>query len=76
MAGFMRIIDPVDLAGIDLNLLVSLRGLLTQRHVTRSAEKLGLTQPAMSASLARSRTLFRVPNIRKPPSLRVVFGFG
>src|SRR5271169_3367746 len=43
----------------NLNLLVSLRVLLTQRHVTRSAEKLGLTQPAMSASLARSRTLFR-----------------
>jgi len=52
-------VDPVDLRGFDLNLLVSLRVLLTQRHVTRSAEKLGLTQPAMSASLARSRTLFR-----------------
>jgi DNA-binding transcriptional LysR family regulator len=49
----------MDLRGIDLNLLVSLRVLLTQRHVTRSAEKLGLTQPSMSASLARSRTLFR-----------------
>jgi DNA-binding transcriptional LysR family regulator len=54
-----RPLDPVDLGGIDLNLLVSLRVLLTQRHVTRSAEKLGLTQPAVSASLARSRTLFR-----------------
>jgi DNA-binding transcriptional LysR family regulator len=54
----MVIIDPVDLRGVDLNLLVSLRVLLTQRHVTRSAEKLGVTQPAMSASLARSRTLF------------------
>jgi DNA-binding transcriptional LysR family regulator len=55
----MVIIDPVDLRGVDLNLLVSLRVLLTQRHVTRSAEKLGLTQPALSASLARARTLFR-----------------
>jgi DNA-binding transcriptional LysR family regulator len=62
----MVIIDPVGLRGVDLNVLVSLRVLLTQRHVTRSAEKLGLTQPAMSltqpamsASLARSRTLFR-----------------
>jgi DNA-binding transcriptional LysR family regulator len=54
----MAIIDAVDLRGVDLNLLVSLRVLLTQRHVTRSAEKLGVTQPAMSASLARSRTLF------------------
>jgi DNA-binding transcriptional LysR family regulator len=55
----MVIIDPVDLRVVDLNLLVSLRVLLSQRHVTRSAEKLGVTQPAMSASLARSRTLFR-----------------
>ena len=55
----MRIMDPVDLRGVDLNLLVSLRVLLTLRHVTRSAERLGMTQPAMSASLARSRTLFR-----------------
>jgi DNA-binding transcriptional LysR family regulator len=54
----MRIIEPVDLRGVDLNLLVSLRVLLTQRHVTRSAERLGITQPAMSAALARSRTLF------------------
>jgi DNA-binding transcriptional LysR family regulator len=54
----MRIIYPVDLRGVDLNLLVSLQVLLTQRHVTRSAEKLGVTQPAMSAALARSRTLF------------------
>ena len=55
----MLIIDLVDLRGIDLNLLVSLRVLLTQRHVTRAAERLGVTQPAMSAALARSRTLFR-----------------
>jgi DNA-binding transcriptional LysR family regulator len=55
----MVIIDSVDLRDVDLNLLVSLRVLLTQRHVTRSAEKFGVTQPAMSASLARSRALFR-----------------
>jgi DNA-binding transcriptional LysR family regulator len=54
----MLIIYAVDLRGVDLNLLVSLRVLLTQRHVTRSAEKLGITQPAMSAALARSRSLF------------------
>ncbi len=52
-------IDAMDFHGVDLNLLVSLRALLVERHVTRSAEKLGITQPAMSASLARSRTLFR-----------------
>ena len=54
----MLTIGPMDYRGLDLNLLVSLEVLLTERHVTRSAEKLGITQPAMSASLARLRTLF------------------
>ena len=49
----------MDFRTVDLNLLASLRVLLVERHVTRSAEKLGISQPAMSASLARSRTLFR-----------------
>ena len=44
--------------GLDLNQLVSLQVLLHERHVTRSAEQLGITQPAMSASLKRLRTLF------------------
>ena len=48
----------MDYRGLDLNLLVSLQVLLTERHVTRSAEKLGITQPAMSAALARLRTVF------------------
>ena len=54
----MLIINAMDFRGVDLNLLVSLRALLVERHVTRSAEKLGITQPAMSASLARLRALF------------------
>jgi DNA-binding transcriptional LysR family regulator len=54
----MAIIEAMDLRGLDLNLLIPLRVLLTERHVTRAAEKLGITQPAMSASLARLRTLF------------------
>jgi DNA-binding transcriptional LysR family regulator len=49
----------MDFRGVDLNLLVALRVLLVERHVTRSAERLGITQPAMSASLARLRMLFR-----------------
>src|ERR1700722_10242357 len=48
-----------DFRTVDLNLLAPLRVLLFERHVTRSAEKLGISQPAMSASLARSRALFR-----------------
>jgi DNA-binding transcriptional LysR family regulator len=54
----MATIDAMDVRGLDLNLLIPLRALLTERHVTRAAEKLGITQPAMSASLARLRTLF------------------
>jgi DNA-binding transcriptional LysR family regulator len=48
----------MDVRGVDLNLLIPLRVLLTERHVTRAAEKLGITQPAMSASLARLRAVF------------------
>jgi DNA-binding transcriptional LysR family regulator len=48
----------MDVRGLDLNLLIPLRVLLTERHVTRAAEQLGITQPAMSASLARLRNLF------------------
>ena len=44
--------------GLDLNQLVSLQVSLDERHVTRSVEQLGITQPAMSASSARLRTLF------------------
>ena len=54
----MGTIDAMDVRGLDLNLLIPLRALLTERHVTRAAEKLGITQPAMSASLARLRALF------------------
>jgi DNA-binding transcriptional LysR family regulator len=46
------------LANLDLNLLVSLDALLDQRSVTRAAQQLGLSQPALSASLARLRRHF------------------
>lgn len=46
------------LARLDLNLLVSLDALLTERSVTRAAERLHLSQPALSASLARLRAHF------------------
>ncbi|WP_158437934.1 LysR family transcriptional regulator [Naasia lichenicola] len=49
---------PAGLARLDLNLLVSLDALLTERSVTRAAGKLGLSQPALSASLARLRLHF------------------
>lgn len=45
-------------ANLDLNLLVSLDALLAERSVTRAAERLGLTQPTLSAALARLRRHF------------------
>jgi DNA-binding transcriptional LysR family regulator len=59
----MPVIDGVDtgrvnLASLDLNLLVSLDALLQERSVTRAAARMGLSQPALSASLARLRRHF------------------
>ena len=48
----------MDLRAVDLNLLVSLDALLETRNVTRAAERLHLSQPALSAQLSRLRTLF------------------
>ncbi len=48
----------INLAAIDLNLLVAFEALLEQRSVTKAAEKLQIGQPAMSASLNRLRVLF------------------
>lgn len=50
--------DHLLLSRLDLNLLVSLDALLTERSVTRAAERLHLSQPALSASLARLRVHF------------------
>lgn len=47
-----------NLRGIDLNLLVVLDALLRERHVTRAAHKVGLSQPAMSSALGRLRHVF------------------
>jgi DNA-binding transcriptional LysR family regulator len=46
------------LTDLDLNLLHALHALLTERHVTRAGQRVGLTQPAMSAALARLRRHF------------------
>lgn len=49
------------LTAIDLNLLVVLRALLRERHVTRAARELGLSQSATSHALARLRELYSDP---------------
>jgi len=46
------------LRNLDLNLLPTLDALLRERNVTRAAEQVGLSQPAVSAALARLRRHF------------------
>lgn len=48
----------MNLRSVDLNLLVALDALLSERHVTRAADRVGLSQPAMSNALSRLRGLF------------------
>jgi DNA-binding transcriptional LysR family regulator len=48
----------MNLRQFDLNLLVALDALLTERNVTRAAERLFLSQSAMSGRLARLRHAF------------------
>jgi len=45
------------LTNVDLNLIPQLVALLQERGVSRAAQRLGLSQPAMSHSLARLRAL-------------------
>ena len=54
-----RSLQESKLANLDLNLLVSLDALLQERSVSRAAVRLGLSQPSLSASLARLRRHFR-----------------
>lgn len=49
------------LSAIDLNLLVILRALLSERHVTRASQRVGLSQSATSHALARLRELLDDP---------------
>ncbi|MGC5617381.1 LysR family transcriptional regulator [Georgenia sp. Z1491] len=44
------------MAPLDLNLLPTLQALLELRNVSRAAERVGLSQPAVSAALARLRS--------------------
>src|SRR6266480_1068212 len=54
MLGIVAIL-VTHLEGVDLNLLPPLAALLEERHVTRAAQRSGLSQPAMSRALARLR---------------------
>lgn len=56
----MKLLEQ-QLARVDLNLLVSLSVLLKEQNVSRAAEKLYLSQSAMSRTLQRLRDLFDDP---------------
>ena len=58
----------MELEEIDLNLLVVFKQLLAQRSVSRAAEALGLSQPAVSNSLARLRKLMGDELFLRTPS--------
>src|SRR5690349_15554560 len=51
----------MNLAAIDLNLLVALDALISEAHVGRAARKVGLSQPAASHALKRLRDLLGDP---------------
>jgi LysR family nod box-dependent transcriptional activator len=51
----------MNLGGLDLNLLVALDALLSERSVTRAAQRVGLSQPGMSNALGRLRRLLDDP---------------
>lgn len=48
----------MNLAAVDLNLLVAFEALMEERNVTRAGQRIGLAQPSMSSVLTRLRALF------------------
>jgi DNA-binding transcriptional LysR family regulator len=56
--GYIGRMREVDLRRVDLNLLVILQALLEEKSVTRAAQRLHMSQPAVSRALARLRALF------------------
>lgn len=57
----------IHLASVDLNLLVVFDALAAEGHATRAAERIGLTQPAISHALNRLRGLFGDPLFVRSP---------
>jgi len=55
----------VNLRSVDLNLLTILQVLLEEQHVTRAAERLHMSQSAVSRALQRLRLLFNDPLLVK-----------
>jgi DNA-binding transcriptional LysR family regulator len=64
----MAYIRGVNLRSVDLNLLVVLDALLTERSVTRAARRLFMSQPATSNALRRLRLLLEDPLLLRTPA--------
>jgi DNA-binding transcriptional LysR family regulator len=61
-------IHGMNIATIDLNLLKAFEALMIERAVTRAANRIGLSQPAMSHALSRLRHLFEDELFVRTPS--------
>jgi DNA-binding transcriptional LysR family regulator len=57
----IMIMPTKNLSAVDLNLLVAFDALLAERNVTRAAQRIGLSQPALSKALNRLRDIFADP---------------
>jgi DNA-binding transcriptional LysR family regulator len=57
----------MNLRAIDLNLLAVLDALLDEAHVSRAADRIGLSQPAASSALERCRHLFKDRLLERSP---------
>lgn len=61
----------MNVARIDLKLLIIFDALMTERNVTRAAERVGMSQPALSNALARLRHFLKDDLfIRSPEGMR------
>lgn len=63
----MHCIAMNNLRRLDLNLLVTLETLLTERSVTRAAKRLHLSQPSVSVQLRKLREIFSDPLLSPAP---------
>jgi DNA-binding transcriptional LysR family regulator len=64
----MHHMRDLNLRSMDLNLLPALDALLRRRHVTRAAEEVGISQPAMSHMLGRLRKVIGDDLLVRGPS--------
>ena len=62
------IMQRINLRSVDLNLLVVFDAVMAERSVTLAAERLRLTQPAVSHALSRLRGVFKDPLFVRTPA--------